>query len=119
MEWERYLRLLMGRTYNPYPHLLFVIFYPMAMGIFLSLPGFLNKIKKAGSWKIDWILLTAAGVPILYTAIAPVIYFSPISKFFFPKLTSQLFASNLIPQIICGLIFGYLLLSCFDKEKQQ
>jgi len=117
MEWERHFELITLSTYNSYLHMLFLSFFPVAMGVLLALPGFINKTRKPGSWKLDWVLLAAIGAPTLYTAIAPVLFFSPISKFL--PITTQLFAYSLTPHIICGVVFGYVLLSCFDKEENN
>jgi len=115
MDWERYFKLFILNDYNSYPLMIFQSFFPVVMGSLLALPGVLNKTRKPGSWKLDWVMLAAIGAPTLYTAIIPVLFFSPISKFL--PIKTQLLTQSWTPQIICGVVAGYVLLSCFDKEK--
>lgn len=113
-EWERYFKLITLSNYNSFPYIIFSSVYPVMIGLLLALPNFINKIRKIGSWNIDWINLIAIGIPTLYGAISPILYFSPLSTFL-PKLTSYFFSYSLTPQVICGVIFGYIFLSVFDK----
>lgn len=114
-EWERHLKLLAGRTYNPYPHLIFLGIFPIIMGIFLAIPVFIKKTKEQGNWYFDWIKFIAVGIPTLYVAISPALYFSPIGKYL-PHIGSIMFSYSSTPLIVCGIIFGYILLSSFDKR---
>lgn len=118
MEWERDLKLLAGTTYNPYPHLVFLSIFPIIIGTFLAIPDFINKTKNQGNWYFDWVKLIAIGIPTLYVAISPALYFSPIGKYL-PKIGSVMLFYSSTPLIVCGIIFGYILLSSFNKQNRN
>lgn len=118
MEWERHLKLLTRITYNPYPHLLFLSIFPPIIGMLLALPDFITKARKQGLWYINWVILISMGIPTFYVAISPALYFSPISNYL-PPIGNLTFIYSQTPQIICGVIFGYVLLSVFDKRDNQ
>lgn len=115
MEWERHFKLITLSSYNSYPHILFISFYPIAMGILLALPRFVRKLGEDGAWALDWVVLIAVGLPTLFVAVAPALYFSPASKYL-PAVMALLFQYSLTPQIICGVISGYIMLSVFGKK---
>lgn len=118
MGWERHLKLLTGRTYSPYPHLVFLAIFPIVIGIILAIPKIIRKAKEQGNWHFDWVMFIAIGTPTLYVAISPALYFSPIG-IYLPRIGTVTFTYSATPQIICGVIFGYLILSVFDKRNTK
>ena len=88
--------------------------FPMIIGILFSLPSFLSNFNKPGFWHMDGIKLFSVGIPTLYVAILPLLYFSPIGKYF--PAVGLITTPNSAPAIICGTIFGYLILSVFSKK---
>lgn len=91
------------------------VFLPIAAGVSISLPRFVVMLKEEGRWRIDWIKLIAAGLPTLYMAILPLLalHFGLNNL---PFVIYLLYRHAIMP-IISGVVFGYLLLAVFNKNK--
>lgn len=103
---------LLDKTYL---RLSFLSVFPVAAGILFSLPAFLSNFKKPGIWSIDWVKLFSLGIPTFYVAMSPLLYFSPIGKYL-PAVGSAMMYFSGTPVIICGTVFGYLILTVFEKQ---
>ena len=93
------------------------ILYPILIGALLSFPSFFIQLRKTGKWKIDWAQLIGVGLPTLIVALIPFIYYD--LYYYLPrgaiKIARHLGIAGTL-QIICGTVFGYLLLAVFHKE---
>lgn len=96
------------------------ILYPMLIGALLSFPSFFIQLRKTGTWIIDWARLIGIGLPTLTVALIQFFYYDLYD--YLPRGATQI-ASHLgmagTLQIICGTVFGYLLLSVFRKEAKD
>ncbi|MBN6185591.1 hypothetical protein JQN58_01155 [Aneurinibacillus sp. BA2021] len=75
-----------------------------------------NRLDQAnGLWKIDWIKLTACGIPLLYVTLLPTFsfLFQRVSWPFTGYLI--LFGQDKLP-MLTGLIFGYIIVDSVRKE---
>lgn len=106
-------KIVATETYQPLPLMVFKMILPIVLGILMALPHFLELwTNKKVRWRFDWVKLTAIGIPTFFIAILPLAYFYP------PGLGRYLYFihSLLIPPAIGGIVFGYLLLSSFEKR---
>ena len=69
----QHLRVLAGRTFQPFPEVAFLSFFPIFIGLYLALPNLLSKAKEQGSWTINWIKLITIGTVSLFLALAPIL----------------------------------------------
>lgn len=93
------------------------ILYPILIGVLLSFPSFFIQLRKEGRWKIEWAKLLGIGLPTLIVALIPFIYYDVYN--YLPKGVVEIAillgrAGTL--QIICGTVFGHILLTAFRKE---
>lgn len=112
--YDRVLMEMVSITYKPIPRQIFIIFFTIFLGLLFAVPQIIEKLKKQGSWRIDWIKLIAVGIPALYLNIQIVGYFSSLGKLF--ALGVLVFGSNPATQYISGIILGYMLLASLDKK---
>ena len=90
---------------------IFMVVYPICVGLLLALPDFVFKVKKHGTWRFDWIKFLAIGIPTFYcSTIAPAIFFAPVGTH--PRLPW----AELLPYPLSGFIFGFILLAAFYKS---
>lgn len=101
-------------TYKPIPRQIFIIFFTIFLGLLLAMPQLIGKLKKQGSWSVDWIKLIAAGIPALYLNIQIIGYFSSLGNFF--ALGVVVFSANPATHYISGIVLGYLLFASLDKK---
>ncbi|MDO7788807.1 hypothetical protein [Desulforamulus aquiferis] len=115
-EYQHYLKQQKLMTYHAYPEFLFMSFFPITIGILLASPHLIAVLKKSGLWSFDWIKFTAIGLPTLYLAILPATYFSNLGQYLPSALGNIMIMYSIFPQELSGIIFGYLLISVFDKR---
>lgn len=113
--WDTQLQMLVGQTYYPYPYIFYIVCFPFLLGVVLAMPKFIILLKSRGNWRFDWIKFTAMGIPTLFVAISPILYFSPIGEYI-PQIRLVI-TRSLIPQIVCAIIFSYQLLSSLYKQQ--
>jgi len=113
---EQYVRHLI----DPAWVVLSIILYPILIGILFAVPSFFKQLRKPGKWRIDWAKLIGIGLPTLIVALIPFIYYDLYA--YLPRGATQiarhLGAAGTL-QIICGTVFGYLLLSVFRKDSSN
>lgn len=114
----QYLRVLVGRTFEPLPLQLFLGVFPMLVGAYLALPSFISQARGQGRWTIDWAKLVTLGAVSLFLALAPVlIYFPQIGQ---QALQLLSWLSNYNQGVtIFGVVFGYVLLSVPRKSMEK
>lgn len=111
------LKEFTSETYNLYPYIFFTIVYPVILGILLALPQFAKNCKKEGVWHFDWIKLVSIGLPTLYLSLLPLLFFSPIGKYF--STVFNFISHSSIPQTVSGIVLGYLILSVPEKHSPE
>lgn len=112
---DRYLKLEVGRHPNPYTYTSFLSFYPILIGLFIGMPLFINRARKKGVWKIEWLKLIFTGIPTLFFSLLYLMYFSPgIGIFLHNNTNFQLLVQPMFVTIN-GVMFGYSLISSFKK----
>lgn len=113
-QYEHILQEQSKVTFDYFSSLLYSSLYPLLIGLLFALPKFIQALKGEGRWNFDWLKFTAIGLPALFGAAVFLIYFSPIGKYLPPMLIG-IFGTKF--STICGIVFGYLALSCFQKSK--
>lgn len=109
---QYFQQLLLANAYNPLQDK-FILFFPILFGLLLALPRFLSVIRESGSWRYDWVLFLAVGLPALglqvftYIRLLPTLQASPV--------TGNLFINHSSLLMISGLVLGYVLLASFKK----
>jgi hypothetical protein len=101
-------------TYHPIPMVVFYSIFPIVIGIYLALPNFFSKVRRQGTWKIDWSKLAILGTVSLLLALTPILYYlSPIGQYALWLIQWIIEFSQ--GYTIAGVVFGYLLLSVPQK----
>ncbi|GIO08758.1 hypothetical protein J31TS6_47860 [Brevibacillus reuszeri] len=113
MKYELVLVERVKETYNSFPSNLYSSLYPILIGLLFALPKFVRLIKVEGRLSYDWIRIVAVGIPTLFGATVFLIYFSPLGAYF-PSISILSVGTKF--STICGIVFGYLILSCFQKS---
>lgn len=109
------LHELSQQTYEIMPYLIFMIFFPIFIGMLLRLPMLIKEIKAEKKWKINWPKLIVIGFPLLYITVGQLLMFTTFGNVLpFSMAVSLLLGSNI--GVMTGLIFGYILLDSI-KEK--
>lgn len=106
------------RTFERYPHLFFLSLYPILIGFLLALPHWLGEKRKAGCWTYDWVKATAIGLPALVGAITMLISFSPVGMYVPSFLTYTLLHGREFTSV-CGIVFGYIVLTSLSKSAHE
>ncbi|MGN7468523.1 hypothetical protein [Brevibacillus sp. SAFN-007a] len=104
------------QTFNHFPMILYSTLYPIFVGLLFGLPGFVQTCAAKGSWSFDWIKFIVFGIPTCMGSILALLYYSPAVDYL-PALSFFYYGST--HSIICGIAFGYLLLSCWKKQAEQ
>ncbi len=113
MKYELVLVERVKGTYNSFPSNLYSSLYPILIGLLFALPKFVRILKVDGRLSYDWIRILAVGIPTLFGATVFLIYFSPLGAYF-PFISILSIGTKF--STICGIVFGYLILSCFQKS---
>lgn len=103
-------------SFRMMPIFIYSMIFPVVMGVFVGIPSLITNMQKPGAWIIDWVKLIAIGMPFLYIAMLPVIYYSPVS-FLVPKFMVAIL-STYTPRVISGFMLGYLLISVWGKSPE-
>ncbi|MGO0061085.1 hypothetical protein ACTID9_13880 [Brevibacillus fluminis] len=106
---EMHVRQVAQTTFDMLPYIVHSTFAPMILGLLFGLPRMLEMQQKPGKWQIDWLKLLVLGIPFCYcaTVFLSAVYIQP----FFPFGFETQWLSK-----ICGVAFGYLLLTSFTKK---
>lgn len=98
-----------------YPYFLYSTIFPIVIGLLLGVGLYSARRQEKGQWKIDWIKLTACGIPLLYVTLLPTFsfLFQRVSWPFTGYLIS--FGQDKLP-MLTGLIFGYIIVDSVRKE---
>ena len=120
---ERYslsLKQYSAINFNMIPNLVFSTLFPIAIGLLIAFPKFINEFQKKGNWKFDWTKFIAIGIPMLYFAIFPlVLVLSLLGGESNLPLFNGLYRLPLItylPNELSGVVLGFLLLTVPYRE---
>lgn len=103
---------MLSSTYSPL-HFGSVLLFPIGFGILLAIPRLVSTSRQSGSWKYDWILFLAVGLPAL--AVELLACFSLLPLHTSTPFTGNVlfYHSNLV--FISGIVLGYILLAAIKK----
>jgi len=108
--WAKLYKIVLNNEMNPMI-LLFVMLLPIFIGLLLALPRFVSVILKPGVWTFDWAKFIAVGLPSFLVAGAMSIFWViPFLHKYMPFLYN-----NSILTTTGGIVFGYVLLTSFEK----
>ena len=114
-EYTNALKKMAASTYHSLPYMIFSIIFPWLFGTLLALPHLVKSYQQQGHWYYDWVKLLAIGLPALYIALFQVAYYSQLTTWM-PKTIQVLFLTSNFSHTVCGLIFGYVLISSLEKR---
>ncbi|MDM5185900.1 hypothetical protein QUF99_00050 [Bacillus sp. DX4.1] len=101
-------------TYNRFPYLICTPLLYIAIGILLGLPTFLKENRKVGRWSFQIEKLIFVGIPALYTAFYPLLYFST-GILILPSYIDFLIMSTDM-YLIAALVFGHVFIIAVEKN---
>ncbi|MDM5154473.1 hypothetical protein QUF88_11690 [Bacillus sp. DX1.1] len=101
-------------TYNMFPYLIYTPLLYIAIGILLGLPTFLKENSKVGRWSFQIEKLVFVGIPALYIAFYPLLYFST-GILMLPSYINSLIMSTDI-YLIAAVIFRHILITVVEKN---
>ncbi|MBP3951872.1 hypothetical protein [Bacillus suaedae] len=101
-------------TYTLIPTTLFQVLFPIILGLLLRLPLLLDEINKKKRWTVNWAKIIVIGIPSLYIALTPLLYFTSFGNYLPLTLEMVMLESNTVTTV-AGLIFGYLLLDSLKE----
>lgn len=115
-QYQEEFRVLAGRTFNPLPSILFSSIYPFIVGLYISLPQFINMLRKTGTLKVNWVRILIVGIPAL------VINSNFILYYLTPLGSNPLFGwiyhgYSLVGVSLIGAACGFTILSSITKEE--
>lgn len=111
------IKVWTGRTFKPLLGLVFIVAFPVLMGLLLALPKLFSEWKKQGRWRYDSLKLVV-GIPALYIILAVRILWIPILQplaFIYPIYWRLLIMQSSIMNV-AGIAVGYMILSVLYKE---
>jgi ABC-type arginine transport system permease subunit len=111
--YQEYLQNLARTNYNPYPVFIFNFVFPIIFGILVASPILIKNFRNKGKLIIDKYRLIFAGIPTLYIVMMPLLYFTPLSQFF--PLSYEIQRFYILP-FGAGVVFGYVLITSFNKS---
>jgi hypothetical protein len=112
------LRREMGQDFNPQTMLIFTAVFPMLAGILLGVPHFLSSVKSSGTWRFNLPKFLIVGIPALIGNWGIFFfYLNPENK------AAELFSWANVWGVqgitVCGILFGYTLLTVMEKRENQ
>ncbi|MEW9501706.1 hypothetical protein [Jeotgalibacillus marinus] len=115
---EIYLRLEEYRRSNfeLRPLMLFIVLFPILVGMMIRFPQLVTDIRLKKGWSIDWVKLSAIGIPSLYIALSPLLLILNVPIIHQVRISFLMSGFLETVTTIAGVIFGYVLLDSL-KEK--
>lgn len=101
-------------TFNIFPVYLFIVLFPVFLGLLLGMPKFILQWRRDTPWKFDWVVFIAVCLPALFLILMTVLPFSPLGEGWLPMLQFLYQGGTAVPTF-AGIVFGYALMSCFRK----
>ncbi|MGE7186166.1 hypothetical protein ACQKKK_20005 [Peribacillus sp. NPDC006672] len=120
LKYQQHLFKLSRETYEIKGYLLFESLFPIFLGMVLAIPRILQIFSKKGHLKVNWLRIVILGLPFIYFAIIPVLYFSeavkidlPLSNFIFGYFGVN---GSTTFNTITGVIAGYIIVTSLYKR---
>lgn len=88
---------------------IFIAVVPLCIGLMFGLPRFVALVKREGTWQFDWVKFLGVGIPTLYGALFPAVFWSGLAI----RLP---YNALIMPYPLSGIIFGYIILASLDKD---
>ncbi|RLJ90756.1 hypothetical protein [Planococcus citreus] len=109
-------------AFNPTPLWIYVVIFPVIIGLLLRTPKFMLERKESRIGGFDWSKFLAVGVPAFIVLALSILPLLPIGNLIFSdeiyiQIDMLLFSST-TAQTIAGLVFGYTLLDSFKSEER-
>ncbi|WP_053367968.1 hypothetical protein [Bacillus sp. FJAT-27245] len=114
MKYHFHLKKEAEATYQMLPLLFFAVVSPIVIGMVLRLPKLILEILERKRWTFDWAKIVAVGLPALYVAMLPYVYYTQIGGHLPLAKEFAILEYSAIPTA-AGIIFGYVLLDSFKK----
>ena len=109
-------------AFNPTPLWIYVVIFPVVIGLLLRTPKFLVERKESRIGGFDWSKFLAIGVPAFLVLMLSILPLLPVGNLI---LSDELYVqldlilySSTTAQTIAGLVFGYTLLDSFKGEER-
>lgn len=115
--YQEEMRVLTGRTFNPFPSTLFSVIYPVIIGLYLALPEFIHVLRRTGKMMVNWVRIIIIGIPTLLIDISVMLYFfTPLGQVSIVRwIVSD--GYSLLGRALIGVVFGYTILISIGKTE--
>lgn len=114
LNFQLYLQEQTAINYNPWPTLIFTSVFPIIIGIIFALPTAIKSLRGNGTVQVDWILFCIVGLPTLFVAFIPAMFFTPLGKYIPQEImfknANQLF-------FLSGVVSGYSMVKSIKRQK--
>ncbi|WNS40809.1 hypothetical protein [Paenibacillus sp. MMS20-IR301] len=114
LKYQYHLQVEARKTYQLNSSYVFSVLFPILFGLLLGSLRFIELLRKAGKWKINWIKLCVFGLPSLYVSLFPLLYWSGLSIDL--PLGFLLITSGTTAHTISGLMLGFLLFYVLERK---
>ncbi|WP_404334569.1 hypothetical protein [Planococcus rifietoensis] len=108
--------------FDPTPLWIYVVIFPIVIGLLLRTPKFMLERKESRIGGFDWSKFLAVGLPAFLVLILSVLPLLPVGNLIFSDEVyvhiDVLLYSSTTAQTIAGLVFGYTLLDSFKSEER-
>lgn len=101
-------------NYEMFPLLIFAVVSPIVIGMLLRIPKLILEIAGKKKWTFDWAKLVAVGLPALYVAVLPYVYYTEVGQHL-PLAKEFAFIGSPPITTAAGIVFGYVLLDSLKK----
>ncbi|MDV2582730.1 hypothetical protein [Alkalibacillus haloalkaliphilus] len=102
------------QTFNPLPELMFIFVFPVLVGGLIRFSLTLLGKDQGKEWTVNWKKLIGVGLPLLYVAMGPVLFYMTN----IPTIVSLLpnfYYSGLSLGTLCGVVCGFVIIDSLRK----
>ncbi|EHQ89460.1 hypothetical protein [Desulfosporosinus youngiae] len=117
INYQEELRILAGRTFDPFPLMQFSQVYPLMIGAYIALPRFISRLRRKGGLSVDWLQILIIGIPTLLISASGI-----LSHYFLSYPLNSLFGQvyvkyNMTGITLIGVVCGYTLLNSIARKE--
>lgn len=122
LELQQVLDEKAAAEFEPRPLWVYVVIFPIIIGLLLRTPKFMLERKESRIGGFDWSKFLAISIPAFIVIVLSILPLMPIENIPYPDFYEPF---NLIlfdgttAQTIAGLVFGYTLLDSFKSEERR
>lgn len=122
LELQQLLDEKAAAEFEPRPLWIYVVIFPIIIGLLLRTPKFMLERKESRIGGFDWSKFLAISIPAFIVIVLSILPLMPIENIPYPAFYEPF---NLIlfdgttAQTIAGLVFGYTLLDSFKSEERR